>query len=118
MTYPTTPDRIRLRAAWCIAGGPIASLALALVAAWVTGGFSLRGFSGLVAVLSAAIFIGTVQPFAGTGRGIPSDGARLLDLIRGSPNAAAVAALLALEGATHREGDPAAVASSLPRDKA
>lgn len=100
VAYPITPDQIRVRAAWCIAGGPIASLALALASAWVTGAFSLRGFSGMVAVLSFAIVIATVQPFAGTGIGIPTDGARLLDLIRGSPNALAGAALLALEGAT------------------
>jgi hypothetical protein len=100
MAYPTTPDRIRVRVAWFIAGGPIASLALALGAAWATGDFSLRGFSGLVAALSSAIFVATAQPFAGTGIGIPSDGARLLALIVGSPNAVAAAALMALEGTT------------------
>ena len=100
MAYPTTPGRIRTRVAWYIAGGPLASLSLAVGAAWVTGEFSLRGMSGLAAVLSGAVFVATMQPFAGTGIGIPSDGARLFSLVRGAPNATASAALLALEGAT------------------
>ena len=99
VAYPASADRIRFRAASYIGGGPLARLALAIGAAWGTGEFSLRGFGGLVAALSAAVFLATAQPFVGTGIGIPSDGARLLGLMRATPDAIGAAALLALEGA-------------------
>jgi hypothetical protein len=49
-----------------------------------------------LALTSAGVFVATAQPF-GTGAGLPSDGARLLGLVRNDAQARAAAALVALE---------------------
>jgi hypothetical protein len=117
LAYPVTPDRIAARAAWYVAGGPLASLALALAAAacvWLAPDRAILRWATPLALVSASIFVATAQPF-GTGAGVPSDGGRVWATLRGGADARATAALLALVGHSQagvrpRDWDPALVA--------
>jgi hypothetical protein len=95
---PVTSGRLPTRFAWFTAGGPLASVCGALVA-WplsrVLHGAAAHWF-GLVALASGGLFLATVQPW-GSGSGLPSDGGRLLRLMRNDADARAAAALVALE---------------------
>lgn len=85
-----------------VAGGPLASLALAVAsgAAWLLLPAGTPGFAaGVLAVASGGILLATAQPF-GAGGGHPSDGGRLLALRRPGPAGAREAALLALTAAS------------------
>ena len=100
MAYPVTSTLSRSRACWYVAGGPLASAAIALGAAsWMSAtpeGLAHR-VAGLLALLSACVFVATAQPF-GTGAGVPSDGARAWSLLRDTRTARSFVALLALDG--------------------
>jgi len=95
-------DLVR-RMAVLAAGGPLASLALAL-AAWA-GAALVPAHSAAAVVLSVTalcsglIFLATAQPF-GAGGGFMSDGGRLRALLGGGPRAAREAAALALTAAS------------------
>jgi hypothetical protein len=98
------------------AGGPIASLLLALIAALLTLALPApaRIAAGVVALLSAAIALATLQPW-GAGAGIVSDGGRLLMLRRGGPaidrwSALMMLAGLNLDGVRPRDWPPALIA--------
>jgi hypothetical protein len=103
MAVPTTTERLRFRVACMVAGGPVASLAVAgalYVLAFATGPSLLKGMLMFVSVLSACIFVATVQPF-GTGIGLPSDGARVWYLLRNRDAAKFDLAVFTLAGLTH-----------------
>jgi hypothetical protein len=61
--------------AWYVAGGPIASALVAVVAALLIESPAATAAKAM-ALMSACVFVATAQPF-GTGAGIPSDGGRL-----------------------------------------
>jgi hypothetical protein len=87
------------RFVWVFAGGPLASVALALAGwaavAWLPGApAGLRMLGMVVAMMSAAIGLGTLIPMRGGG--FASDGARLLRMFRGGPEARREAATLSL----------------------
>ncbi len=100
VTVPQDTGDIVRRFAWAVAGGPVTSLALALLAAFGSAAAPadadlLRLWLATIAVTSAVIFLVTVQPF-GAGGGFASDGGRLWRLLRGGAPAAQEAALLTL----------------------
>lgn len=100
LAYPLSADRISARAACYVAGGPLASLVLALTSAawmWVMPGPTSHRYGALLALTSAGVFVATAQPF-GTGAGVPSDGSRAWALFRNEGAARSTAALLALDG--------------------
>ncbi len=102
LTYPVTTENLTARTAWCVAGGPIASLLLASVGAilvWLTPEPAIHSVAAPLALTSACVFVATAQPF-GTGSGIASDGGRVLALVRNKNDARSAAALVALEGLT------------------
>ncbi len=118
VAYPIDTKRLYVRAGWVIAGGPLASLAMAILAVvWlcvIPPDAAGRGVVLLLSLMSGLVFVATVQPF-GTGSGVPSDGARLWDLVRQRASAHEAAALWALSGLTHagvrpRDWDPALMA--------
>jgi len=84
---PSDGRNLRRRVTWMIAGGPLASLGLAAagyvihVALGHSRASQLCGFTG---ILSLAIFFATAIP---SHIGVPSDGLRLLTLVRGGPKA-------------------------------
>jgi hypothetical protein len=98
------------RFAVMVAGGPIASLALALLAG-LLGAATPRGtahfLAGVTALASACFFLATAQPF-GAGGGFASDGGRLMRILRGGVEGAREAALLGLTAA--------AMGGARPRD--
>ncbi len=100
LVYPVTSERMSTSLAWYVAGGPMASLALAAsawsMAAAIGSGVGFR-FASWTALASACVFVATAQPF-GTGSGVPSDGGRLWGLMRGDANARSAAALAVLDG--------------------
>jgi hypothetical protein len=98
VAYPVSPERLPTRFAWYTAGGPLASLAVALASmlcARLVPDPAGRGVAWL-ALLSACVFIATAQPF-GSGMGLPSDGGRWSGLVRNDEAARAAVALVALE---------------------
>lgn len=108
--YPTDAEHLVRRYAVFVAGGPTASVSLAL-AAW---GAEIRWPHGVgelffapLALFSLGVALGTAQPFWG-GVGLVSDGGALRTLLGGGDRAARAAALLALAGAV--------VAGVRPRD--
>ncbi len=107
LAYPTTAEHVPSRLAWCVAGGPLASLLIALLAASCVRILPPEGrhFTAWLALLSACVFLATAQPF-GTGAGIPSDGRRFWGLLRGDPDARSAAALVALAGSLAAGGRP------------
>ncbi len=98
------------RFAVMVAGGPLASLGLALLAglAWAATPAGAAHFTaGVTALASAGFFLATAQPF-GAGGGFASDGGRLLRILRGGAEGAREAALLGLTAA--------AMGGARPRD--
>ncbi len=99
--YPKDGERLVRRCAVFVAGGPMASVFLAL-AAWGAEALCARGarerFFGCFALASLLVAVGTAQPF-GSGAGVVSDGGALRILLRGGDRAARAAAFLALGGA-------------------
>lgn len=80
---PADDGDLGRRATWMVAGGPLASLALALTgcgAHWILGGTPGGRLCLFIALCSASIFAVTAIPSHLTH---PSDGARLLMLWRG-----------------------------------
>jgi hypothetical protein len=121
---PQDDRDLRRRFSVMVAGGPAASLLLALAcwAAWAALPFGLARFlAGVTAIASAGFFVATAQPF-GAGGGFASDGGRLLRLWRKGPVGEREVAMLALTaaaagGARPREWTPAIVeAALLPAD--
>lgn len=112
LCIPTDADRIERRMAWLLAGGPLASLALALVALTPLGFKALDELSvpGLAAmatgVISFAVFVATAL-MPGFGLGAGTDGQRLRRIWRGGPGARADAAIFALTGLALTGRDPA-----------
>ena len=112
LSVPRDGHDLRRRVAWLVAGGPLASVALAAAAgaaAWALGG-AWGAALGLIAFLSGAIALATLIPTRAGG--FASDGARLLTLARGGPEAereAAIFAVLAqaMNGARPRDWDAA-----------
>lgn len=100
LVLPPDDRDLRRRAAWMVAGGPLASLALALVgcgAHSVLGHTPASQISWFIGICSAAIFLATAIP---SHLGVQSDGSRLIMLWRGGPKAEEWCALLAKWGAT------------------
>lgn len=98
-----------------IAGGPLASLGLMVVAAGLsfTSSGRLAGYSAIVAALSLAIFLVTAVPFRAGG--FMSDGMQLLEVRRGGTSVIERADLIAvmassLGGVRPRDWDAALVA--------
>ncbi len=117
------PDGVNLRRRFAamVAGGPVASLALALAAgaAWnfLPAG-TVRFAAAATALASAGLFVATAQPF-GAGGGFASDGGRLLRLWRKGPVGEREVAVLALTatamGGTRPRDWPAAVVDAALR---
>jgi len=84
---PSDNSNLRRRVTWMVAGGPLASLALAAAGYAIHLGLGhstasqLCGFTGL---LSLGICLVTAIP---SHIGVPSDGLRLITLLRGGPKA-------------------------------
>ncbi len=115
VSYPASVERWSARFGWYTAGGPLASLGLSVVSALCARYLPdpAGRWCEWLALTSAAVFVATAQPFA-TGFGVPSDGARLLGLVRNDAQARAAAALAALEsldaaGVRPRDWDPGLV---------
>jgi hypothetical protein len=96
---PATSDRFAERIAWYIAGGPIASAIVAVVA--FSTSRAAEGdpavFLRALALGSACVFVASIQPF-GTGVGIPSDGRRLWLYVSDRERAIDEAAAMTLYG--------------------
>jgi len=96
---PRSADRYASRIAWYIAGGPLASVIVAIAAlatSQLTSG-EWRLFLRTLVLASACVFAATAQPF-GTGIGVPSDGGRLLRYATDREAALNAAAAMTLEG--------------------
>lgn len=98
-SVPHDIERFSERMGWVVAGGPLASLALALVCGAI---FALSGGAapppvGMTALLSAAIGVATLIP--STVGGFMSDGAQLIAFRRGDAKMELRGLLLALAGA-------------------
>ncbi len=106
---PTDTHDLRRRFAMVVAGGPLASFALAL-AAWapLALGAPLPPLAdvvlGLTALISAGLGIVTIIPI--NGGGFTSDGGRLLRLVRGGPVAERESAMLPLLALSTAETPP------------
>ncbi len=108
-TVPTRPEGLRWRFAIVIAGGPFASVLLALGAALVLQWFSvpqglLRTELGWLRLLSSAIFLGTAIPLPNGP--FVSDGLRLLRMVRRGPKGDRDLSLLTLTALEHGGGRP------------
>jgi hypothetical protein len=98
---PRDDRDLRRRFTVMVAGGPAASLLLALCswAAWDMLPLGLPRFlAGVTAIASAGFLVATAQPF-GAGGGFASDGGRLLRLWRKGPVGEREVAMLALTAA-------------------
>ncbi|HEX5870471.1 MAG TPA: hypothetical protein VFY65_08650 [Longimicrobium sp.] len=99
-SLPTRTERLSRRLALVVAGGPAASFLLAaaagsLLAAPLDGAPPLvRPMMGILMMISAGLGIVTLIPMRFSG--FASDGARLLRLVRGGPDAEREAAILSL----------------------
>ena len=101
MAFPRNGERVAARVFAYIAGGPAASALLALAAYGVAQSLEIglgRQLLKTTALVSAAIFVATAQPFFGTGAGVPSDGARLWAYVADPEAAHNRAAAMALDG--------------------
>lgn len=99
--HPTDGKRIARRVFAYLAGGPAASVLLAVFAwsiAQTLDPSVARQFSSALALASAGIFVATAQPFVGTGIGVPTDGARLWTYVVDRERAHDLAAAMALDG--------------------
>lgn len=112
---PVRMDNLRQQMLPMIAGGPLASLVLAVLAAVLSFGATGRvgGYAAVVALLSLAIFLVTAIPFRAGG--FMSDGMQLLEVRRGGPSVIERADLIAvmaisLGGVRPRDWDTALVA--------
>ncbi len=114
------------RTALMIAGGPLFSLVLAVLALWVGAGLAAIAHSPalLVAQHSAVILAGLsllifgVTVFPGTGGGFKTDGLRFLELLRGDTRSAQENAVMtlttaALGGVRPADYDPRLVAQAI-----
>ena len=106
---PTDTHDLRRRFAMVVAGGPLASFALAL-GAWapLALGASLPPLLdvvlGITALMSAGLGVVTIIPM--TSGGFASDGGRLLRLVRGGPVAERESAMLPLVSLSAAETPP------------
>jgi len=86
MMVPRNSPQLAAHMALLAAGGPLTSLAVAVAAYWTGASLFPGTRTGLlsiaVALMSGAVFLATVQPFIGTGIGVPSDGGRVLMFLR------------------------------------
>jgi hypothetical protein len=112
---PVRMDNLRQQLLPMIAGGPLASLLLAVLAAALSFGAMgrLAGYAAIVALLSLAIFLVTAIPFRAGG--FMSDGMQLLEVRRGGPGVVERADLVAvmassLGGVRPRDWDEALMA--------
>ncbi len=82
-TMPVKMDNLRNQLLPMIAGGPLASLGLAVVAAAIAVSSSgrLAGYTSIISLLSTAIFLVTAIPFRAGG--FMSDGMQLVEVLRG-----------------------------------
>ena len=99
LCLPRSDNKLRSNFIKFIAGGPLASLLLALLAGLVywffyrdTQAFFVRSFWQFTAFMSGAIFLTTIIPMRSGG--FFSDGARMLNLLRGGPKAEVDLAIL------------------------
>lgn len=101
LAYPTDTRALAARMAFYAAGGPLASLALSVVAFWVGNSIpaltSLSRWAMVLALMSACVLVATVQPF-GTGIGVRSDGGKVLLFAANRVKAKEEAAVVALMG--------------------
>jgi hypothetical protein len=106
---PTGTHDLRRRFGYLIAGGPLASFALALVL-WpvsrlVEGSAPIAGIVlTMAALISAALGVVTLIPMRSGG--FTSDGGRLLRMLRGGPEAEREAATLPLLSLSYNETPP------------
>lgn len=104
---PRNGDTVRRRMICMTAGGPVASLLLALLAAaavlWAGG--SLSKAAGVTGTAAAVLFLATAVPY--TYGGITSDGAKIRTLSKDSPVSRSAAASLCLLAAAHKGEPPA-----------
>lgn len=114
-TLPVRMDNLRQQLLPMVAGGPLASLLLAALAAVLSFNLAGRmaGYAVIVTALSLAIFLVTAIPFRAGG--FMSDGMQLLEVRRGGPGVAERADLVAimassLGGVRPRDWDAALVA--------
>lgn len=88
------------RMAIMIAGGPVASVVLTVLALWISAWSAAHGWAFVqkltmtTALISGVIFVVTAIP--GQAGGFRTDGRRLVELVRGGPRAEQEAALLSL----------------------
>jgi hypothetical protein len=105
---PIGTDAMRRRLAMLVAGGPLASFALAAIAGALVSLGSLpllaRNACAVTAVISAALGLATLIPMRNGG--FASDGARLLRLLRGGPAADREAATMPLVALSLAETPP------------
>lgn len=108
LMVPTGLERFHERARWLVAGGPLASVTLALVAGTLAVVFDghLRFWMVVIAAMSGAIALATMIP--NEIGGYASDGAQLLALGRREPVAESRALLAIIAGAS--------LAGTRPRD--
>jgi hypothetical protein len=114
-TLPVRMDNLRQQLIPMIAGGPLASLGLAMLAAVLSFSATGRiaGYGAIVALLSLAIFLVTAIPFRAGG--FMSDGMQLLEMRRDGPSVIERADLIAvmatsLGGVRPRDWDAALMA--------
>lgn len=114
-TLPVRMDNLRQQLVPMIAGGPLASLGLAMLAAVLSFSATgrLAGYAAVVALLSVAIFLVTAIPFRAGG--FMSDGMQWLEVRRGGPSVIERADLIAvmatsLGGVRPRDWDAALMA--------
>jgi Peptidase family M50 len=114
-TLPVRMDNLRQQLIPMIAGGPLASLLLAMLAAVLSfsGTGRLAGYAAVVGLLSLAIFVVTAIPFRAGG--FMSDGMQLLEVRRGGQSVIERADLIAvmatsLGGVRPRDWDAALMA--------
>lgn len=104
---PEGPDNLANRFARYAAGGPVASLILALVCLGLYQVLPTASFARItvmvIAMLSGLIFVATVIPFRAGG--FASDGKRVITLLQGGPEAKADIAVLRAMGVL-RAGEP------------
>jgi hypothetical protein len=114
-TLPVRMDNLRQQLVPMIAGGPLASLGLSMLAAALSFSATgrLAGYAAVVALLSLAIFLVTAIPFRAGG--FMSDGMQWLEVRRGGPSVIERADLLSvmatsLGGTRPRDWDAALMA--------
>ncbi len=106
LSVPTTWENLRVRTAMAVVGGPIGSLALGSVALALAfaANSSLNGLFPAVAFFSLTSGVFNLLPLKLGGAS--SDGARLLMLMRGGPNADRYCFLVAINGISRAGARP------------